>query len=111
MLLRLAAQPTDWVRLAAALEAVDSFVLANVVRTLLAAAASPTATEAVALAFTPEQAGALQRIGAAIGLSLPATPVAAEPDRAKWVTSAAERAAAVAVADAIIGAHQRRHAA
>ena len=46
-----------------------------------------------------------------LGLSLPATPVAAESDKAEWATSAAERAAAVAAADAIIGAHQRRHAA
>jgi len=110
MLLRLAAPHTDWTRLTSALEAVDSPVLANVVRTLLAAAPPPTATDPVALSFTPQQAGSLQRIGAALGLSLPATPIAADAHGTEWVTSPAERAAAIAAAETIIGAHQRRHA-
>ena len=111
MLLRLACPPADWVRLAAALETADSPILANVVRTVLAAAPPAAPTEPVALAFTPAQAGELQRAAAGLGLSLPATPIAEGLDAAGWAAPAAERAAAVAAAEEIVRAHGRRRAA
>ena len=111
MLLRLACPPTDWVRLASALDALVSLTLAGVVRTLLAAAPRSAGTEPVALAFTPQQAGALQRVATALGLDLPAAPIAEGPDSAGWVTAPAERAAAVAAAETILRAHRRQRAA
>jgi hypothetical protein len=108
MLLRLAAPSADWVRLASALDAADSPILAGVVRAMLASSPPAAGIDAVPLLFTPAQAGELQRVAAGLGLSLPATPVIDAPDAAGWVTSAAERAEAVAAADAIIRAHQRR---
>ncbi|MDP9358625.1 MAG: hypothetical protein M3Q71_21240 [Chloroflexota bacterium] len=107
MLLRLACPAADWTRLAAALDEADSPILANVVRSLLASAPGTAATDHVPLAFTPAQAGALQRVGASIGLSLPATPIFDEAEAAGWVAPAAQRAAAVATADAIVRAHKR----
>ena len=107
MLLRLACPPDDWIRLAAALDAAGSPILANVVRYLLVSASPAAATDRVPLAFTPAQAGALQRVAASINLSLPATPIFDQPDPVGWVTSAAERAAAVATADAIVRGHKR----
>ena len=111
MLLLLTTSTTNWTRLATLLDATASPVLATVVRALLAGApTAATGSEPVSLAFTPQQTGELQRTAASLGLSLPATPVLAEaePDAAAWVTPAAERAAAVAVADALIRAHQRQ---
>ena len=107
MLLRLACPSSNWVSLAAALDAADSPILAGVVHALLAAAPRSSATEAVALAFTPEQAGELQRVAATLDLSLPARPVFGEPDPAGRAAPA-ERAAAVAAAEAIVRAHQRQ---
>lgn len=107
MLLRLACPADDWVRLTAALDAADSPILANIVRSMLASAPPAAATDRVPLAFTPAQAGALQRVGAGIGLSLPATPIFDEAETGGWVAPAAERAAAVATADAIVRAHKR----
>ena len=111
MLLRLAAAPADWTRLAAALDAAASPVLAAALRALLAAAPTPTATDKVGLAFTPQQVGELQRVAAGIGLSLPASPAVHQPDAGGWVAPAAERAAAVAAADALVRGHQRRRVA
>ena len=111
MLLRLACPPSDWTRLAAALDAADSPILARVVRTMLAAASRPRAAEDAALIFTVEQAGELQRVAASLGLSLPATPVVDRPDPPGWATAPAERAAAVAAAEAIVRAHQRQRSA
>ncbi len=111
MLLRLACPPTDWSRLATALEALDSPALAGTVRAMLVEAPRSDQAAPVALAFTPQQAGALQRVAAALGLDLPATPIAADADAAGWTTAPAERAAAVAAAEAILRAHQRQRAA
>ena len=108
MLLRLTLPAADWVRLAAALEAADSLILAGVVRAVLASSLPTTTIQAVSLLFTPAQTGELQRTATTLGLSLLATPVAEAPDAGGWVTSAAERAEAVAAADAIVRAHQRR---
>ena len=110
MLLRLTCSRSDWTGLAALLEAVASPILAGVVRELVAAAPERDAAEAVALNFTPEQAGKLQQVAAALGLSLPATPVFAEPELAGWTAAAAERSEAVAAAAAIVRAHQRHRA-
>ena len=107
MLLRLTLPAADWVRLAAALEAADSLILAGVVRAVLASSPAPM-VDALPLHFTPAQTGELQRIAAGLGFSLLATPVAEAPDAAGWVSAAAERAEAVAAAVAIVGAHQRR---
>ena len=111
MLLRLAATATEWTRLAAALDAASSPVLATVVRAMLAAAPTSTATDRVGLAFTPQQVGELQRVAADIGLSLPASPAVHPPDAGGWVAPAAERAAAVAAADALVRGHHRRRVA
>src|SRR5688572_3974531 len=111
MLLRLTLPAVEWVRLAAAIEAAGSLVLAGVVRAVLAASLPTPTIEAVPLLFTPAQTGELQRIAAALDLSLLATPVAEAPDAGGWVTSAAERAEAIAAADAIVRAHQRRRVA
>ena len=110
MLLRLTCSRSDWTGFAALLKAVDSPILAGVVRELVAAAPERGAAEAVALNFTPEQAGKLQQVAAALGLSLPARPVFAEPDPAGWTAATAERAEAVAAAAAIVRAHQRQRA-
>ncbi len=107
MLLRLACPASDWTHLAAALDAADSPILANIVRSLLASAPSVAAADYVPLAFTPAQTGTLQRVAATIGLSLPATPIFEETEADGWVAPAAERAAAVAAADAIVRAHKR----
>ena len=107
MLLRLACPAADWLRLAAALEAAGSPILAAVVRAVLAAAPRPTATAPVALAFTPAQVGELQRVGLGLGLNLLATPVVMGPDPAGWVTSLAERAEAVAAAEVILRTRRR----
>ncbi len=108
MLLRLTAAVSDWGRLVAELEAEGSSILAGIVRSMLTTAVSVApAGERVALAFTPAQAGALQRVGAGFGLELPATPVLAQQDETGWATSQAERAEAVAAAVTIIRTHQR----
>ena len=111
MLLRLTCSPADWARVAAALEVAGSPILANVVRAGLAFGPRSAAGEAMALDFTPEQAGALQLAAAGLGLSLPAKPIAEELGGLGWVASAAERAEAVATAEAIVRAHQRHRAA
>ena len=110
MLLRISCPPADWTRLAAALEAADSPILAGIVRAMLAAAPRSDVAAPVALAFTPQQAGAAQQAAATIGLDLPATPVAADPDPAGWAAASAERAEAVAAAGAIVRAHRRQRA-
>jgi len=85
MLLRLTCSAADWGRLVAELEADGSSILAGIVRSLLTTAVSATpAGERVALAFTPAQAGALQRVAAGFGLELPATPVPARRDEKGW---------------------------
>ena len=106
MLLRLSCPPVAWNRLVAAVEAADSPTLAGVVRAMLAAAPR-SGTAPVALALTPEQAGAVQRVAAGLGLDLPARPVSAEPSPSGWATVPAERAEGVAAAEAIVRAHQR----
>ena len=111
MLLRLAASPADWDRLAAAVETIGSPTLANFVRAGLAFAPRAVSSEPVALDFTPAQAGALQQVGAALGLTLLARPVMEAPAAAGWVALEVERAEAVAAAEAIVRAHQRRRVA
>ena len=108
MLLRLSCPPTDWTRLGFALEAEGSPTLAGIVRAMLATAPRSDEATPIALAFTPQQAGAVQRVAAGLGLELPATPVAADPDPAGWAAGPAERAEAVAAAEAIVRAHQRQ---
>ena len=107
MLLRLSCPPVAWNRLVAALEAADSPTLAGIVRAMLVAAPRSGAAP-VALDFTPEQAGAVQRVAAGLGLDLPATPVPADPDPAGWAAVPTERAAGGAAAKAIERAHQRQ---
>ena len=111
MLLRLTCSLADWARLAATLETTGSPILANVVRAGLAFGRRSVTGEAMALDFTPQQAGAVQLAAADLGLSLPATPIAEQSGALGWVTSAAERAEAVAAAEAIVRAHQRHRAA
>lgn len=106
MLLRLSASAQDWGRVVFALETLDATILAGTVRSLLAASPRPSGAGSVALAFTPQQAGALQRVGGALGMSLLATPVAADLGPG-WVSAAAERAEAVAAAEVAVRAHQR----
>jgi len=108
MLLRLSCSPTDWRRLAAALDAADSPILAGTVRALLAAAPRTDEAAPVPLAFTPQQAGELQRVAAGFGLALPATPVADERYLAGSATTPAERAEAVAAAAALLRPGQRQ---
>jgi hypothetical protein len=108
MLLRVTLTPVDWTRLANTLETTGSQVLAQAIRHLLDAARPVTSTEPIALAFPPQQTAELQRFGATLDLSLLATPVPDEGPSGAWVTSAAERAIAVAAAEAIVRTHQRR---
>ena len=108
MLLRLSCPPADWTRLAAALEAADSPILAGIVRAMLAAAPRSDVAAPVALAFTPQQAGAVQQAATSLGLDLPATPVAEVPDPAGWVAAPAERAEAVAAAEALLRIRRRQ---
>jgi hypothetical protein len=111
MLLRLTAPVADWARMATALDAVGSPVLAGTVRAQLNDGPRSDSTESVPLTVTPAETAALQRVAAALGMHLPAAIAAAEPDAADWVAPEAERQAAAAAADAIVRAHQRRHAA
>ncbi len=107
MLLRISLPATDWIRLASGLEAAGSPVLAGIVRTMVGAVA-PATSDVLALQFTPEQAGGLQKTAAALGLRVPVTPVAPEPESDGWTATLAERAEAVAAADALLRSHQRR---
>jgi hypothetical protein len=108
MLLRLATPAADWARIAALLAASGSPDLAATVRAALAAAPRPGASEPVALNFTPAQTAHLQRAAARLGVHLPARPATEEPSADGWLAPEAERAAAVAAAEAIVRAHQRR---
>jgi hypothetical protein len=109
VLLRLCCPVDDWTRLGSAIEAAGAATLAGILRAVLAAAprSGGTAPVPVALAFTPQQAAALQQAAAGLGLDLPATPVAREPSPAGMVTTPAERAEAAAAAAAIVRGHQR----
>jgi len=110
LMLRLSASAQDWGRVVFALETLDSAILAGTIRSLLAAPPRPSGAGSVALAFTPQQAGALQKVGGALGMSLLATPVMGEPGPG-WSSAAAERAEAVAAAEVAIREHQRARAA
>lgn len=107
MLLRISFPVTDWIRLASGLEAAGSPVLAGTVRTMVSVA-TPTTSDVVALQFTPEQAGGLQKTAASLGLRVLVTPVAAELAADGWTATLAERAEAVAAADALLRSHHRR---
>lgn len=111
MLAQVACPPADWIRLAAALESAGSPQLANYVRAGLVFVPRPTPDAPVALAFEPTHAVDLHRIAAVINVRLDAAPVAEPTVEPEWVTTKAERAAAVAAADALVRAHRRHHSA
>src|ERR671916_702419 len=109
MLLQLACPPADWIRLAAVLESSGAPLLANYIRAGLVFAPRTTPVAPVALEFAPTQATDLHRIAATINLRLDVVPVAAPPVEPEWATTDAERAVAVAAADALVRAHRRRN--
>ena len=76
-MLHLIASPTDWSRVAFALELLDSTNLAGTISSRLATVARKSGTESVALAFPPLQASALQRVGQALGVNLAAASAVA----------------------------------